>query len=67
MRGFPEHFPRFVPNSDIEFYVKSLHCYCLYAAIISDINGYYYQYSNYLKKVSYPQEDPTDFGQVGVA
>jgi hypothetical protein len=67
MRGFPEHFPRFVPNSDIEFYVKSMHCYCLYAAIISDINGYYYQYSNYLKKVSYPQEAPTDFGQVGVA
>jgi hypothetical protein len=44
-----EHFPRFVPNTYIELYVKSMHCYCLYTAIISDINGYYYQYSNYLK------------------
>ena len=49
MRGFLEHFPLFVPNTYIEFYVKSMHCYCLYTAIISDINGYYYQYSNYLK------------------
>ena len=43
-----------------------MHCYFFYTAIISDINGYYYQYSNYLK-VNYPQEAPTDFGQVDVA
>ena len=36
------------PNTYIELYAKSMHCYCLYTAIISDINGYYYQYSNYL-------------------
>jgi hypothetical protein len=34
MRGFPEHLPRFVPNTYIELYVKSMHCYCLYTAII---------------------------------
>ena len=38
-RGFPEDFPRFVPNTYIKFYVKSMHCYCLYTAIISDIIG----------------------------
>jgi hypothetical protein len=38
-RVLPKHFPRFVPNTYIEFYVKSMHCYCLYTAIISDIIG----------------------------
>ena len=28
---------------------------CLYTAIINDINGYYYQYSNYLKKLVTPK------------
>ena len=39
MRGFPEHFPRFVLNTYIKSYVKSMHRYCPYTAIISDIIG----------------------------
>ena len=37
MRGFPEHFPRFVPNTYIEFYVKAIHCYCLYIYYVKTI------------------------------